>query len=259
MSSELATGFEPQARALAPLVDRRRAVQQTLELAPPALDALRDGLRRSDPLLRDTARFARATMLLTRPARAALREVTALLRESPRPLRTTGTLLRLTASAVPPTLRLTRRLDPLIQPSIRALHNGLSTLAELDRRSCDYLGFARNWRGMLAFGIPSNNPIGPQTGLRVGVTGEAQTANQIVADVPAVGPARPTRYPRPCALGPVTPLAGGSRNSRDEAVRESGQAGERDGAAEADVEHCVMGPDVEQFDGRGVDRRVAAV
>src|SRR5439155_21375099 len=117
--ADLARGFEPQARALRPFVDRRGAVQRTLEAAPPALDAMRRGLAQTDPLLVETARFARATVRFTRPAPAALRGAAALLRESRRPLRSSRTLLEQTAHAVPPTLELTARIDPLIAPSIR--------------------------------------------------------------------------------------------------------------------------------------------
>ncbi|WP_050897236.1 MlaD family protein [Patulibacter medicamentivorans] len=209
---DLTRGWQPQARAVAPFVDRRPAVQATLEQAPPALDAVRDGLHRSDPLLRQTARLSRSVQRLTVPAPAALRATTALLRDSRPALRTANTLLRQTADAVPPTVGLTRRVDPLIDPVGRALRGGLPLFAELERRHCDLLGFARNWRSMLAYGIPSPHPIGPQNGLRVTLVASQATAEQVVGDLPAIGDrSKIGAYGKPCALGPVIPLAGGSR------------------------------------------------
>ncbi|MEA2168463.1 MAG: phospholipid/cholesterol/gamma-HCH transport system substrate-binding protein, partial [Solirubrobacteraceae bacterium] len=164
---ELAAGFDPQATALEPFIARRAAVQDTLTVAPSALDALRTGLHQTDPLLRETERLAGSLVRLTGPAPAALRDTTALLRESDRPLRATGTLLRDLQGAVDPTLQLTGRLDALITPLRHTFLDGLPLLDELHRRRCDYLGFARNWRSMLGYGVPGTNPIGPQNGLRV--------------------------------------------------------------------------------------------
>ncbi|MCW3038905.1 MAG: Virulence factor Mce family protein, partial [Solirubrobacterales bacterium] len=206
--ADLAAGWDPQARALAPFRDRRGKVQDALHVAPEALDAVRSGLHASDPLLIQTARFARASRALTVPAPAALRQTTGLLRASPGPLRTARTLLQRTSRAVPPTLQLTRRIDPLIRPLIRSLRGGLPVFAELDRRRCDLLGFVRNWRSMLAFGVPGSHPIGPVGGLRVTLVGGKGTAQQIVGGLPAAGTSDVGHYPAYCGLGQVTPLGG---------------------------------------------------
>lgn len=169
-------GFAPGARAMAPFSARRAAVQTALELGPDALHTVRDGLAAADPLLAETAGFARAAARLTRPAPGALRATTALLRESPQPLRTTKVLLRRLQMAIPPTLQLTRSIDPLITPVTRAARNTARILRTLGDYGCDYLGFVRNWRSTLAFGPRlSGGPIGPATMIRVQIalTGDA--------------------------------------------------------------------------------------
>jgi virulence factor Mce-like protein len=208
---DLAAGWDPQARALAPFAQRRPQVEATLDAAPPALAAVHSGLRDADPLLLQTARLARATRRLTSDAPAALRQTSALLRESGRPLVVTRTLLTRAASAVSPTLALTHRLDPLIIPVVHALSNGLPLLGELTRRRCDYLGFVRNWRSMLGWGVPSSDPIGPESGLRVTLVAAKATVQQAVGDLPVATTHDVGHYSVPCALGQVTPLGGGSR------------------------------------------------
>lgn len=169
-------GFGPGARALQPFVDHGGDVQSALERAPRALRTLRTGLGESDPLLAETAGFARAAVSLTRPAPAALRATTALLHESPPALRTTQFVLRRLHAAIPPTLQLTGSIDPLIMPVTRAARSASPVLRTLGDYGCDYLGFVRNWRSTLAFGPKlSGGPIGPATMIRaqVALTGDA--------------------------------------------------------------------------------------
>jgi phospholipid/cholesterol/gamma-HCH transport system substrate-binding protein len=208
---DIAAGWAPQARALAPFADRHAAVRATLDAAPPALDALQAGLRQSDPLLVQAARLARAARQFTGPAPTALRQTAALLRDSRRPLQNARALLKATAQAVSPTLALTHRVDPLITPVVHALTDGLPIFGELDKRRCDFLGFVRNWRGMLAWGTPGDNPIGPIGGLRVTLVAGKGTAQQLVGDLPAATTHDVGHYPAYCGLGQVAPLAGGSR------------------------------------------------
>jgi virulence factor Mce-like protein len=164
---ELALGFEPMARALAPFAERRADVQGALVEGPPALDAVRDGLAESDPLLRETAGLARELQRLTAPAPSALRRTTALMRQGREPLRSTPRLLRRITRSVPPTLQLTKRIDPLIAPIIRNLRAGTPALLESAARRCDTLALARNWRSMFAWGNPRDDELGPETGWRL--------------------------------------------------------------------------------------------
>jgi phospholipid/cholesterol/gamma-HCH transport system substrate-binding protein len=158
---DMALGWDPEARALAPFADQRAAIQGMLEQAPPALSAIQQGLAENQPLLRETAAFARATIELTNPAPSALRAATALLRASPAPLQTTQTLLNQAAAAIPPTLRLLTSINPLIEPSIRSLKNNIPGFNALAIRGCDFLGTLANWRDALAYGTQGGGSIGP--------------------------------------------------------------------------------------------------
>jgi virulence factor Mce-like protein len=198
---QLAQGFDPQARSLQPFVDRERAVQDALTVAPPALNALRRGLARDDPLLRETAAYARATLRLTRVAPPALRGGAALLRASDEPLRRSRDLLRQTSAAVDPTLRFLDRIDPLIAPSARSLRNSTPGLAEIGRRGCDLVPFMRNWRSALGYGIPSRHEIGPIDSFRIDLVSGAET----IPDTPRKGVIGRDRYPAPCVAGTEGP------------------------------------------------------
>jgi ABC-type transporter Mla subunit MlaD len=196
---DLARGFAPWERSLRPYVDRRAALQAALEVAPSALESIRQGLARNEPLTRETAALARATVHLTRPAPAALRGAAALLRESGPPLRDSRTLLQRSADSVPPTLTVARRTDPLIPPIIANLTGNLPFLNGTARARCDVLGWLRNWHSMLAWGVPSKDPIGPQTALR---------SNTVTADgaAEAEQPHTGSRFPsKICAFGEIKP------------------------------------------------------
>jgi virulence factor Mce-like protein len=197
---EIARSFAPGARALRPFTDERRATQRLLELAPAALATTRTGLTEANPLLDETARLARATTRLGRWAPAGLRASARLLRASPPALRRTRTLLRLSAAAVPPTLDFTRRIDPLVTPFTASLRTPRPGLVQLARYGCDLLGMGRNWRSMMGFGLPSDNPIGRANVLRLVLAMQATSQ----ADVP-LAPGSQSRYRKPCELGAVTP------------------------------------------------------
>jgi virulence factor Mce-like protein len=186
---ELALGFEPMARALAPFAEQRADVQGALVEGPPALAAVRDGLAESDPLLRETAGLAHELQRLTAPAPSALRRTTALMRQGRESLRSTPRLVRLVARGVHPTLELTERVDPLIEPIIRNLESGTPALRESAARRCDTLALARNWRSMFAWGNPRADELGPETGWRLeavknDVAGKPGPARDLYKDTP---------------------------------------------------------------------------
>ena len=199
--AELAAGFDPQARVLQSFVSERGPTQSTLQIAPVALPAIRGGLQQTDPLLAQTAGFARAAVALTGVAPRALRQATELLQTAPGPLGQLSPLLDALGSAVPPTLRLTAGLDPLTAPAHRVLDNNLPILRTLGAHGCDVLDFARNWRSLLGYGQASGtgDPIGPSNYVMVGAAVNADAA----------GPSSPRPaslighdpYPAPCAAG----------------------------------------------------------
>jgi phospholipid/cholesterol/gamma-HCH transport system substrate-binding protein len=159
---DLARGLAPEARVLGVIGRRRQEVQRTLDVAPSTLADLRSGLDAATPLLSEVEGLARATVRFTRPAPAALRDTAALLDEAQPALRATGPLLRTLDRAVPPTLRMLLRVDPVTRPATRALSESLPPLVELGRRPCDLNSFARNWRSMIGFGVApgSGDPTG---------------------------------------------------------------------------------------------------
>jgi virulence factor Mce-like protein len=206
---ELAQGFDPEARALAPFSERRIATQRTLEEAPPALSALREGLDASSPLLDETAGLARAATRLTRPAPAALRESGRLLAEGRPALERARPVLDAVGAGVPPTRELLRRFDPVIAPTRRLVISQRRPFIEFGRRPCDILHWGAVWRNALSFGVPPDTDplsdldfsqgIGPLNSFRViGVSQDDEEA--LNPDSPRTGTARIGRnpYPAPC-------------------------------------------------------------
>jgi phospholipid/cholesterol/gamma-HCH transport system substrate-binding protein len=192
----LAQGFSPEASALQSFVTERRSVQAMLDEAPGALSTIQQGLAQTDPLLHETTGFAQAAVKLTRVAPGALRRATALLDAAPAPLRGAQALLNHLSGAIPPTLRLTASLSPLITPALRLLTNALPALDTLAARSCDILGFARNWRSMLAWGTGGGGAIGPSNVFRAApvVNPDTNPAPQKTATLFGQDV-----YPAPCA------------------------------------------------------------
>jgi virulence factor Mce-like protein len=201
----LATGFAPQAQVLQAFVDRSTQLGQTLDVAPPSLDSLRAGLDASTPLLDETAALARATITLTGPAPAALREASVFLKDAAHPLNITGPTLQRLADAVPNTLAFLSRINPVIAPAVDALSRSIRPLTELGRHSCDVLAFGRDWRSTLGFGVaaaPSGQlaggepGLGPINSLRVVAV---RLLSELNADAPqAKSFAYQDAYPSPC-------------------------------------------------------------
>jgi ABC-type transporter Mla subunit MlaD len=208
---ELAAGFAPEARVLQAFVDERPALQRTLVEAPPSLDALRQGLDAATPLLDQTAGLARATIRITRPAPAALREASVFLHGTAPALRATRPLVANLASAVPSTLTFLHAVDPVIDPAARALRNNVPPLLELGRHGCDVLSFARNWRSTLGFGVATGTGdplgtlatgepgLGPLNSLRVLAVRTLEPESLSADNPPGLGNIGRNAYPVPCA------------------------------------------------------------
>ena len=192
---DIARGWDPERRAIAPFAREAGAVRQTLAAAPPALATIRAGLAHADPLLEQTTRFARATTRLTRVAPAALARASALLTDGRAPVRDAEALLRHSASAVPALLRFTRGVDPELRPLGDALEGNLPLLRELGPRGCDMLGYWRNWRSMLSYATGGSGPLGPLVVLRF----ELIASGESLAGAGAAGGRDP--YPAPCKAG----------------------------------------------------------
>lgn len=206
---DLASGFRPQANVLQDFADEQTNVQQTLDVAPGSLSALRAGLAEAQPLLEQTAGFARASISLTQPAPAALQAATSLLREGVPSLERAEPLLQAIDNAVPPTTSLLEQVDPVISPTERALHNQLRPLINLAGRQCDFLTQGADWRSALSWGIPANSD--PLSTLSDGETGlgpninsfrvlavPESTTESLLPDAPGDVETGTDAYPAPC-------------------------------------------------------------
>jgi virulence factor Mce-like protein len=208
--AQLGEGFRPQAQVLQDFADRTSSLQSALDVAPSSLSALRQGLAQAQPLLDQTAGFARATINLTQPAPAALRAATSLLQEGVPSLKRTEPLLTAIDHAVSPTTSLLNSVDPVIPPSIRVLRNQIRPLSYFASRQCDLLTQATNWRSALAWGVPTgSDPISNLTAGEPGlgpnvnsfrVIALPETTNETLnADAPGNFPHGSDAYPAPCA------------------------------------------------------------
>lgn len=190
---QLASGWQPEAAALAPLSDQRESVQATLSEAPSALGTAQRGFSETDPLLAGVASLSRELIALTGPAPAALRSATALLDAAPRPLADADTLLHTLSGAIPSTVGLLTRAWPLATPADRALSNALPQLAELGHYSCDLAMWGRDYSALFALGSPPDTSAGP-IGLLRGAF--ADNPNTLTPQAPGVVPAK--WYDPPC-------------------------------------------------------------
>lgn len=196
--NDIATGWQPERRALEPFAQRSGPLRQTLGIAPDALASVRAGLAQTDPLLAQTTRFADATTRLTRLAPAALAQTTTLLKVGRAPLHDADALLRHTASAVPALLRFSGRIEPELAPLDAALQSNLPLLRELGPRGCDMLGYWNNWRSMLSYATGGSGPIGPLVVLRFELIASGET---LAGSGSANGPVGRDPYPAPCRAG----------------------------------------------------------
>jgi ABC-type transporter Mla subunit MlaD len=154
---DIATGFDPEARALRPLSTHAGALRATLEQAPPTLDAARDQLPATRVLLGRTAAFARSAGPTLGAAPRALRRTSALLREARPSLRDADATLDLAGRAVGPTLRLLRTVRPVLPDVDRTLLDTIPLVRELGVHGCDVQKFGLNWAEATAFGNTGGN------------------------------------------------------------------------------------------------------
>jgi phospholipid/cholesterol/gamma-HCH transport system substrate-binding protein len=208
--TELGQGFKPQAEVLQDFADRTASLQAILDVAPSSLSALRQGLAQAQPLLEQTAGFARATIALTQPAPAALRAATSLLKEGVPSLQRTEPLLTAIDRAVTPTTSLLTTFDPVISPTIRVLRNQIRPLSYLASRQCDFLSETENWRSAMSWGVPiGSDPLshltdgepglGPNVNSFRVVALPETTSETINADAPGSFAHGSDPYPPPCA------------------------------------------------------------
>jgi ABC-type transporter Mla subunit MlaD len=197
VSQTIATGFRPEADALAPLSVHATNLQATLDQAPPTLDVVRGTLPQVTPLLNALRDLASSAASALPPAPAALAATAALLRSAPPGLRGLRSTLDLLKRATSPLLTLLRRIDPVLPSLQDTLTTGLPLINELGSRGCDLTLFAKNWDSMLSFGVNDSGPLGALNDLRANVILSAESlGGQGRATPQTFGHA----YPAPCTV-----------------------------------------------------------
>jgi ABC-type transporter Mla subunit MlaD len=193
---DLAALFAPADRALRPLVDRGRALQDTLTAAPGTLAAAQQGLSHGTRLLvaaTALAKDARRTLL---PAPKSLRATTALLRESPTPLARTRTLLQSAGRAIPKVVQLVDQVSPVLKPLDQTLTSATPILDTLGPYGCDIANFGAVFRAMTGMGGTGVGPNGPAMEFRLQPVGVVPT--EVLSLHDNSGLLHRDTYPAPC-------------------------------------------------------------
>ncbi|MCW2984563.1 MAG: mammalian cell entry protein [Conexibacter sp.] len=205
---DIARGFDPTARALAPFVDRREALRAALDVAPSALLEADRGLSDGRRLLTSVGELATAANVALARAPLGLRAATRLLMDAPAPLRRSRVLLRKLRPAVPALLRVTSGLSPLLGPLRHVIVQVNPVVVRFGEHGCDFIDFGDNMRSVLNQGVPGGRTsIGPQTSLRFTVIGSAESVSNL--GTPPPNPADGQKYPPPCKFS-VPPHTYGS-------------------------------------------------
>jgi hypothetical protein len=196
----LSASFAPAATAFAPFARERASLQSALGIAPTALATARVAARKADPLLDELQAISAEATRLLKPAPRALHQLARLMVEADTPLVRTRPVLRRLDHTVPAALGLTDDLDKELPRVERALTAPLPVLKELGPRGCDILGWARDWRSFLGYGVQgAGGEIGPLNNLRFELIASGESVGTYQGQThPGIG-ANP--YPAPCEAG----------------------------------------------------------
>jgi hypothetical protein len=152
---QLATGFRPEAQALAPLRTERPAARAALDVAPAALAAVTTDLPPARSLLSELGTLAIDTRPLLRVAPAGLTELGRMLPLAGPGLASLNPALQQFNATTAPTLGLLRALGPSLDPAVQTLQNTTATFLDLASRPCQFSRFLVNWggpNGLVTFG-----------------------------------------------------------------------------------------------------------
>lgn len=194
---EIAAGFDPERRALAPFNDARDDVQRTLASAPAALATLRGSLPQVSGLLDEVTRFSRQSRPTLTLAPAALQSTSRLLDDAAKPLGDTRDTLQLAERAVTPTLDLLGKVSPVLPSLDRAFGDVIPTLDYLAPRACDMTQFAWGWADYLKWGDSHNAFIR----FMIAAVRPDQPPMQTSGFRPLKGILHQDAYPEPCKDG----------------------------------------------------------
>jgi hypothetical protein len=205
----IASGFDPETRALQPFIDRAGDVQATLAQAPSTLATLSSDLPSVSALVGsvgDLAQQGDPTLALLPPALTA---TSALLHDGQPALKQASGTLALLQSAVGPTLSLLHQVSPVEPDLTRSMADLLPTVSNIAPRYCELSNAFTGWSSMMKFGTSYNNVIRfyvePVGNPLAGGTGSPLVPT--IKNATLVNP-----YPGPCVngwgeVGPPRPTA----------------------------------------------------
>ena len=191
---DIARSFAPAARAMAPFIDRRAQLQETLEVAPSTLASADRGLTHGRGLLRSARAVALAAQRTLPPAPAGLAEASRLLTDSEVPLHRARGLLRAAVPAIPAALRITDAAKPLLRPLHEAFSDLEPMLARIGRHGCDIINTGTVFRSMTGFGGTGSGPNGAAMQFRL----QAIPSPETIGVPDASGLVEREGYPEPC-------------------------------------------------------------
>jgi virulence factor Mce-like protein len=213
----IADGFEPEADAARAFGDRAGSVRDTLEAAPPALAQLRSGLPAVTRLVAQVDGLAREGRPALAAAPGALRETSRLLINARPSLDRADRTLDLAQRAVDPSLRLLKRLHPLLPSLDTAFESLLPNVKSVGDHACDISNAFTGWAYSMAWG---DDYAG---GIRFFVSTHAdQVAGQVAPNVLA----KTSPYPGPC-VGTVGQEAGPERPTLEAYLKSLGYTGRK--------------------------------
>jgi ABC-type transporter Mla subunit MlaD len=190
---EMASGFDPEARALNPFHQQAAQLERTLSQAPGDLAVIRGGLSQTQPLLGALQSLAVDARPALAPAPVALSRTTAFLRTATPSMAKLRSTIKLAGRAVNPTLGFLHTVQPVLPSADYAMTTSLPILSYLAPRRCDIDMMLSNWASMLGYGNVGGDflrfDIVPQYQGAINGIGNIQTG------------IRQDGYPAPCVAG----------------------------------------------------------
>jgi ABC-type transporter Mla subunit MlaD len=192
----IASGFRPESEALDVFSSHEGGLRRLLDTAPGSLAAIRSGLVRTSPLLREVRAMSAELTPALRASVPALRNTDALVRGARPGLRALPDTFELAGNAVPPTNQVLRNIMPILPGLEKLFRTPLPLLDTLAARGCDIKLFGDGWTSMM------NNQTANGAVLRFQIFVNPESIfGTTEAGKGLNGPIRRNAYPAPCQAG----------------------------------------------------------
>jgi ABC-type transporter Mla subunit MlaD len=159
VSVAIATGFQPESQALAPIAQSAPSVQAALAQAPLALHAVQAQLPAADALAAQITGFATAVRPGLAAGASAFGQTSDLLTEARPALIDARSVLATANTAVSPVLDLLSSVRPVLAPLQSGLLNAIPIVNRLGAHGCDFIRFGTQWTSMQALGNSAGNVL----------------------------------------------------------------------------------------------------